>query len=282
MLFTKLPLAGIRVITLALNVPGPMAAERLRDLGARITKIEPPEGDPLKTMNPRWYGRLTEGVTVVTCNLKTELGSRLLLEKLADADLLLTSQRPAALKRIGLEWETLHERFPGLCQVAIVGFPAPRQNVAGHDLTYLGSHGLLQPPALPPTLFADVAGSEQAALAAVAVLFGRERTGIGEYVEVAIADAAKRLAAPRDAGLTTTGSHLAGAFPGYNLYRTTDGWVAVAALEARFYQRLCELLGVSTPSYESFAACFAGQDNSYWSEFAARHDLPIEPVKMIS
>jgi len=282
MRFTNLPLAGVRVITLALNVPGPMAAERLRDLGASVTKIEPPEGDPLKNFNPDWYSRLRDGVAVVTCDLKTTAGSGILFDKLADADLLLTSQRPAALKRIGLEWETLRARFPGLCQIAIVGFPAPHQDVAGHDLTYLASNGLLQPPTLPPTLFADVAASEQAALAAVAVLLGRQRTGIGEYVEVAIADAAKRLAAPRNAGLTTPGGHLAGAFPGYNLYRTADGWVAVAALEPHFYRRLCELLRVSNPSYESFAACFANQSSSYWSEFAAKHDLPIEPVKMSS
>jgi crotonobetainyl-CoA:carnitine CoA-transferase CaiB-like acyl-CoA transferase len=282
MRFTNLPLAGMRVITLALNVPGPMAAERLRQLGASVTKIEPPDGDPLKSVNPRWYSRLTDGVTVVTCDLKTAPGSAFLFDRLADADLLLTSQRPAALKRIGLEWETLHARFPGLCQVAIVGFPAPRQDVAGHDLTYLASHGLLQPPALPSTLFADVAGSEQAALAAVAVLLGHQRTGIVEYVEVAIADAAKRLAAPRNAGLTTAGGYLAGAFPGYNLYRTADGWVAVAALEPHFYRRLCERLGVSNPSYESLAACFASQSNSYWSEFAAKHELPIEPVEMSS
>ena len=280
MRFSNLPLAGIRVITLALNVPGPMTAERLRDLGASVMKIEPPEGDPLKSVTPRWYSRLTDGVTVVTCDLKTTPGSEFLFDRLADSDLLLTAQRPAALKRIGLGWETLHDRFPALCHVAIVGFPASRQNVAGHDLTYLGSHGLLQPPALPPTLFADVAASDQAALAAVAVLLGRQRTGIAEYVEVAIADAAKRLAAPREAGLTTAGGHLAGAFPGYNLYRTTDGWVAVAALEPHFYRRLCELLGVSIPSYESFSVCFAAQGNAYWSEFAATHDLPIEPVKM--
>ena len=101
MLFTNVPLAGIRVITLALNVPGPMAAERLRDLGASITKVEPPDGDPLKSLNPRWYSRLTNGVTVVTCNLKSALGSWFLSDKLANTDLLLTSQRPAALKRIG-------------------------------------------------------------------------------------------------------------------------------------------------------------------------------------
>jgi alpha-methylacyl-CoA racemase len=282
MRFTNAPLGDTRVITLALNVPGPMAVERLRDLGASVTKIEPPQGDPLKTVNPRWYNRLTEGVTVVRCDLKTASGFKFLLEKLADTDLLLTSQRPAALERLGLGWEMLHARFPKLCQVAIVGFPAPHQNVSGHDLNYLGSNGLLQPPALPLTLYADVAGSEQAALAAVAVLLGRERAGSAEYVEVAIADAAKRLAAPRNAGLTIAGAHLAGAFPGYNLYRTFDGWVTVAALERHFYQRLCEQLDVSTPSYESFAACFASQGNSYWSEFAAKHDLPIEPVKMSS
>jgi alpha-methylacyl-CoA racemase len=282
MRFTNLPLGGTRVITLALNVPGAMAAERLRDLGASVTKIEPPLGDPLKTVTPRWYSRLTEGVTAVTCDLKTAPGFGLLLEKLADTDLLLTSQRPAALERLGLGWERLHAQFPKLCQVAMVGFPAPRQNVSGHDLAYLGSHGLLQPPALPLTLYADVTASEQAALAAVAVLLGRERAGRVEYVEVAIADAAKRLAAPRNAGLTMADGHLAGTFPGYNLYRTSDGWVAVAALESHFYRRLCEQLGVSSPSYQSFAACFASQGNSYWSEFAAKHDLPIEPVKMSS
>src|SRR5262245_46431371 len=240
MRFTNLPLGDTRVITLALNVPGPMAVERLRELGASVTKIEPPEGDPLQTLSPRWYSRLTQGVTIATCDLKTASGFRFLIDKLADTDLLLTSQRPAALKRLGLGWETLHARFPKLCHVAIVGFPAPHQNVSGHDLTYLGSNGLLRPPALPQTLYADVAGSEQVALAAVAVLLGRERAGNAEYVEVAIADAAKRLAAPRNAGLTMAGAHLAGAFPGYNLYRTSDGWVAVAALEPHFYQRLCE------------------------------------------
>src|SRR5215471_13845248 len=280
MRFTNLPLGGTRVITLALNVPGAMAAERLRDLGASVTKIEPPQGDPLKTATPRWYSSLTDGVTVLICDLKTAPGFGLLLEKLGATDLLLTSQRPAALERLGLGWETLHARFPKLCQVAMVGFPAPHQNVSGHDLTYLGSNGLLQPPALPLTLYADVAASEQAALAAVAVLLGRERAGSAEYVEVAIADAAKRLAAPRNAGLTMAGGYLAGTFPGYNLYRTSDGWVAVAALEPHFYRRLCEQLGVSSPSYESFAASFASQRNSYWSEFAAKHDLPIEPVKM--
>ena len=273
------PLAGMRVITLALNVPGPMAIERLRDLGATVTKIEPPQGDPLAAVSPAWYGRLTDDLTVVKCDLKTPAGRAQMNEQLGNTDLLLTSQRPAALDRLELGWENLHQRFPRLCQVAMVGYPAPNQNIAGHDLTYLGSNGLLRPPALPTTLYADVAGSEQAALAAVAVLLARERTGNAQYIEVAIADAAKRLAAPRDAGLTVTGARLGGAFAGYNLYRTKDGWIAVAALEPHFYQRLCEQLGVSTPSYDTFAARFAVETCDYWSQFAARNDLPIESIK---
>jgi crotonobetainyl-CoA:carnitine CoA-transferase CaiB-like acyl-CoA transferase len=276
---TTSPLTGLRVMTLALNVPGPMAAERLRDFGATVTKVEPPQGDPLAAFSPDWYGRLTAGITVLTCDLKTPAGQAQIAQRLAQTDLLLTSQRPAALERLDLGWESLHRRYPRLCQVAMVGYPAPQQNVAGHDLTYLGSNGLLRPPALPTTLYADVAGSEQAALAAVAVLLARERTGTAQYVEVAIADAAKRLAAPRDAGLTSENSRLGGAFPGYNLYRTVDGWVAVAALEPHFYHRLCERLGVSTFSYESFAARFASEKNEYWTRFAEQHDLPIEPVK---
>lgn len=282
MYFIASPLAGTRVITLASNVPGPMAVERLRDLGASVTKLEPPQGDPLKAFNPEWYVQLTAGITVEVCDLKTAAGYELICARLADTDLLFTSQRPAVLERLGLGWETLHAKFPRLCQVAMVGYPAPRQNVAGHDLTYLGSNGLLRPPALPRTLYADVAGGEQAALAALALLLARERTGVAQYVEAPIADAAKRLAAPLDAGLTVSGGPLGGGFPGYNLYRTADGWIAVAALEPHFYRRLGDKLGLATPSYEALAALFAREDNAYWSRFAEKYDLPMEPVSTIS
>lgn len=273
------PLVNVRVVTLALNVPGPMAVERLHMFGASIVKVEPPQGDPLATSNPQWYARLTAGVDVQRCDLKTADGQEQMQRFLGETDLLLTSQRPAALDRLGLAWESLHGSFPRLCQVAMVGYPAPDQNIAGHDLTYLASKGLLTPPGLPPTLFADVAGSEQAALAALAVLLARERTGSGQYVEVAIADAVERLAAPRQAGLTVPGAILGGGFPGYNLYRTKDGWLAVAALEPHFYERLCRQLGVSAPTYEALAARFELQTDAYWRRFAQDNDLPIAPVE---
>ena len=272
------PLIDTSVVTIALNVPGPMAAARLRDLGAQVTKIEPLDGDPLRSFSGAWYAELAAGMTVETWDLKSAGGRECMQELLSRTDLLLTSQRPAALSRLGLDWAALHERFPRLCQVAIVGYPAPDQHVAGHDLTYMAVNGLVSPPDLPPSLFADVGTSDQAALAALALLLERARTGIGRYQEVALADAATRLAQPLSAGLTRPGALLRGGFPGYNLYRCSDGWVAVAALEPHFYQRLCDAFDIATPSYEQIAAQFAARDTAHWQTFAAAHDLPIAVV----
>lgn len=272
------PLIDTNVVTIGLNVPGPMAAARLRDLGARVTKIEPPDGDPLQSFSASWYSELAAGMTVETCDLKSTSGQAHMLELLAGADLLLTSQRPAALSRLGLDWATLHPRFPKLCQVAIVGYPAPDQNLSGHDLTYMAVNGLISPPDLPPSLFADVATSDQAALAALALLLERTRTGTGHYQEIALADAATRLARPLIAGLTRPGALLRGGFPGYNLYQCSDGWVAVAALEPHFYRRLCDALEIAMPAYDQLAAHFAARDVAHWQAFAATHDLPIAVV----
>lgn len=272
------PLADIRIVTIALNVPGPMAAERLRDFGAQVLKIEPPTGDPLQSFRPAWYADLARGMTVERCDLKTPGGRTRIYELLERADIFLTAQRPVALARLGLAWQELHERFPRLCQVAIVGHPAPDDNLAGHDLTYAAPHGLLRPPALPPTLYIDVASSERACFAALAALKARERTGTGHYAEVALADVAERLAAPLRAGLTRMGAMLGGAHPGYNLYRTRDGWIAVAALEPHFYERLCRELGVATPSTEAMAARFAAEPTAHWLRFAANHDLPLAAI----
>jgi crotonobetainyl-CoA:carnitine CoA-transferase CaiB-like acyl-CoA transferase len=255
-----------------------MAAARLRDLGAQVTKIEPLDGDPLRSFSGAWYAELAAGMAVETWDLKSAGGRVRMQELLSRTDLLLTSQRPAALSRLGLDWAALHERFPRLCQVAIVGYPAPDQHVAGHDLTYMAVNGLVSPPDLPPSLFADVATSDQAALAALALLVERTRTGVGQYQEVALADAATRLARPLSAGLTRPGALLRGGFPGYNLYQCSDGWVAVAALEPHFYQRLCDVFDIATPSYERIAAHFAARDTAHWQTFAAAHDLPIAVV----
>jgi crotonobetainyl-CoA:carnitine CoA-transferase CaiB-like acyl-CoA transferase len=272
------PLKGTRIVTLAVNVPGPVAAAALRDLGASVVKVEPPGGDPLAGINPDWYSDLTSGMQVQVLDLKTDADHVTLEELLASADLLLTSIRPAALERLGLGWPDLHASYPRLCQVAIVGYRSPRQNVAGHDLTYQAEMGLVVPPALPRTLVADLGGAQRAVIAALALLMARDRSGEGAYVEVSLGDAARFFAEPLVRGLTDQGGPLGGGLPVYGLYRTRDGWLALGALEPRFRETLERVMAVDPRDRNALSRAFAERSGAEWEAWADAHDLPIVVV----
>lgn len=272
------PLAGINVVSLALNLPGPAACFRLVEMGASLVKIEPPSGDPMEAYCAPWYRGLHAGAQVLRIDLKEENGRARAHELLNAADLLVTAQRPAALSRLGMDWTTLHERFPRLCQVAVVGHGAPHQDRAGHDLTYQAEAGLLSPPAVPATLFADMAGAERAVSAALALLVHRARSGEGGFAEVALADAAHWLALPRKHGLTQPGAHIGGGYAGYGLYLARQGWIAVAALEPHFAARLAKALGFATLATDTLAARFLTESAEYWQAWALQNDLPIVAV----
>lgn len=269
-------LDGFKVVNAAINIPADVAAWRLSSLGAAVTKVEPPGGDGVETECPEWFATLTEGHEFVPLDLKQEADRERLEPLLAAADVLITSNRPAALERIGLGREALAARHPELVQVAIVGHPAPDQNVPGHDLTYQASAGLLSPPDLPRTLIADMGGAERAASTAMALLLGRGR-GRGErYAEVALSEAADYFAGPLRAGLTPAGGLLGGATPHYGIYRSADGWLAIASLEPHFARNVESTLGVSTSEgRDAFAAAFATRTGSEWLALAAEHDLPL-------
>ena len=174
-------LGGVRVVSLAVNLPGPVAASRLASLGARVVKVEPPTGDPLRTIAASWYAELAQGHDVRVLDLKDDDGRAALDDLLATADLLLTSSQPGALARLGLGWSELSARFPRLCQVAIVGHLAPDDDVAGHDLTYQAVAGTLIPPAMPTVLIADLAGAERAVSEGLAALICRDTNGSTSY-----------------------------------------------------------------------------------------------------
>jgi alpha-methylacyl-CoA racemase len=273
-------LNGFKAINLALNVPGCCSAARLYQLGARVAKVEPPSGDPMLEMSREWYAALTEGVQVLRLNLKEPSQREQLDELLCQADLLLTSMRPVALARLGLNWEKLHVCFPGLCHVALVGYPAPQENRPGHDLTYQAEAGLLSPPQLPRTLLADLAGVEQAISAALALLLARQRGQGAGYVEVSIFEAGRAFSAPLQYGLTAPGGLLGGSLVGYNLYPAKSGWVAVATLEGHFQSRLLQELGLSRP--DALAQAFRGQTAEQWEQWALPRDLPITAVRELN
>jgi alpha-methylacyl-CoA racemase len=266
-------LTGMRVLNLAVNLPGPAAARRLNELGAQVVKVEPPSGDPMELYNADWYRDMARGHTVLRLDLKAAADRARLDALLTETDLLITASRPAALERLGLGWRELHQKFPRLCQVAIVGYPAPRENEAGHDLTYQASLGLLTPPHMPRTLLADMAGTEQTVSAALALLLGRERGQQSGYAEVALSEAAAAMAEPLRYGSTAPGALLGGGIPEYNLYQASDGWVALAALEPHFKKRAEEALGIGTAA--EYRAAFALKSAAQWQEWGQELDVPI-------
>ena len=215
----------------------------------------------------------------MTLDLKESADRARLDELLELADLLLTSTRLAALGRLGLAWPELHERFPRLCQVAIVGYPGPAQDRAGHDLTYEAAHGLVAPPDLPRTLVADLGGAELATTAAVSLLLARERNGEAGYAEVALADAASAFAAPLRHGATAPGGPLGGGSPSYGLCPAAEGWIAVAALEPHFQERLAEQLGLDELTHDGLTTAFGARNAEDWEAWGREHDIPLGAVR---
>jgi len=272
-------LRGIKVVSLSINTPGPVAASRLARLGANVTKVEPPAGDPLKLFARSWYDSMCEGQTVATIDLKDQGGRAQLDALLEEADLLLASYRPSALRRLGLDWESLHARFPKLCFAGIIGYPAPLEEKSGHDLTYLAETGLVIPPELPSTLFVDLAGAERCVSQALALLLHFARTGEAGCRFISLYDCAVELHAPVKAGLTNRGGVLGGGSPFYGVYETREGWVAVAALEPHFAQRLTSELKLSRADHSSLANAFRERSAGDWEKWAEERDLPVVRVR---
>jgi crotonobetainyl-CoA:carnitine CoA-transferase CaiB-like acyl-CoA transferase len=264
-------LDGVNVVTIAQNVPGPLAAARLRQAGAHVTKVEPPTGDPFLTVSPAWHAEMHAGITIERLDLKAESGRACMAELLRDTDLLLTSQRPSALARLALDPNTLCSRFSRLRVLRIVGSVADPEH-PGHDLTYQARAGLIG-DAMPRTLAADVMASERAFAGALALL----RQPAGSVMDVGLVESLDPLLASLRHGLTTPDGTLGGGAPRYHLYAAKDGRVAVAALEPHFEARLYKALGLPRGSDPS--SCFLARTALEWEAWALEHDVPIVAVR---
>lgn len=292
------PLRGTRIVSLALNLPGPAALMRLAAMGAKCLKVEPPgpgmtpagrpiSGDPMGQYDIGAYSGLHEGIRVVQLDLKAERGQAQLARELLRADLLLTSFRPSALVKLGLDWEALRRTYPHLSMVEIVGAPGARADEPGHDLTYLAEAGLVTGTELPPTLLADMAGALMASEAALAALMQARATGRGQHRQVALSSAAEWLALPRTWGLTLPSGSVGGAHAGYRVYPCKDGRVAIAALEPHFARALFAVAGLPPPdarapfapqAREAIAAWALSKTRRQLDALAAQHDIPLHTL----
>lgn len=285
------PLASTRVLSLALNLPGPAALLRCQHMGATCTKLEPlaPAGldsaDPMALYSPTAYGAMHAGVRCVQAQLKTPEGQATLQAELRQCDVLITSFRPSALAKLGLGWETLQAQYPQLSLVRIVGAMGERAEEPGHDLTYMAEAGLVTGAQVPPTLYADMAGALMASEAVLQAQLVRAQTGQGSLIEVALADAALWLAQPRTWGLTSPSGDVGGAHAGYRVYPCADGHVALAALEPHFAARLFLATGLpaeadprAPATHAAVEAFVRSQTRSALDALAQAHDIPLHTL----
>jgi len=274
------PLEGVIVVNAGLNLPAPRAAQMLQQLGATIIKVEPPQGDTFEYFCKAWYHDMLEGVHRHRLDLKTAAGSKKMDALLAAADILITSQRPAALTRMGLEPANLRRRYPGLAIVTIIGAANEQAHLPGHDLTYQARAGLVEPPHLPRSLIADLSGAQQAVIAALALLHAG-----GGIQEVALSAASQLFHEPVAYHLTRPGDFLGGQHAGYNIYETADGSIALAALEHYFWPALHALFPalpddpLADEAHRILQNGFRSETTAHWLSFAREKDIPLEMIK---
>jgi crotonobetainyl-CoA:carnitine CoA-transferase CaiB-like acyl-CoA transferase len=236
------PLAGILVVDFTRLLPGAYASRELGRLGARVVRVEAPECDSMRTTADAWDTALRAGTESVVCDLKTDSAfARALCGR---ADVVLEGFRPGVADRLGIGAGDVPDT---VVYCSITGFSTEARHAqrAGHDLNYLGWAGVLEDtaPGLPPVQVADLsAGALGAVTSVLAALLERTRTGKGRHVVVSMTHGAHHLVAHRLGG-DPVPRLLTGGLACYRIYETADGrHLTVAALEPRFFRRLCELL----------------------------------------
>jgi alpha-methylacyl-CoA racemase len=279
------PLAGLVVVDLTRYLPGPFASREMMRLGARVTRLLPPGGDPLRELAPAWHEALNAGKETVELDLKAEPGRGQAL--CAEADVVLESFRPGVVDRLGIGPAQLPER---VVYCSFTGF-GPDDLTAGHDLNYQGWAGLLADaaPALPPVQVADLGAAQRAVAQILAALLERERTGRGGHLVVSLTGSAHELVAHRLGGEPFP-RLLTGGLACYRIYPTADGrHLTVAALEPKFFHRLCELIdrpelaerqweAEQEPLAAELAETFAKHPLATWLELFEGEDVSVGPV----
>ncbi|MGD0766304.1 MAG: CaiB/BaiF CoA-transferase family protein [Dehalococcoidia bacterium] len=266
-------LEGIRVLDLSRLAPGPFCTMLLGDLGADVIVVEaPPERlrgglraeqvvDAEAFDRARAYNPLGRNKRSIVLDLQQEEARRVFFRLAETADVVLEGFRPGVVKRLGVDYEAVSAVNPRIvyCSLSGYGQDGPYAGMVGHDINYISIGGALgmigwpgQPPAIPLNVIADfAAGGLHAAYAILAALLARERTGRGQYVDIAMSDGVLYLLALFVGQNLASGESslrgealLNGGAPCYNVYQTKDGgWISVGSLEPQFFANLCRVLG---------------------------------------
>jgi len=301
------PLSGIVVLDLTRLLPGAVATQQLVDWGAEVIKIEQPGvGDYARAMNPAVFARTNSGKKSLVIDLKQPRGREVLLALARHADVLIEGNRPGVMARLGLSFEELHAVNKRLIYVSLTGYgqAGPFAHLAGHDVNYLALGGVLSLnlPIIPGVQIADlVGGSMQSVTGILLALVARQQTGEGRHVDVSMYQGVTSLLTIPLAAWQSTGREpvtgretLSGRYACYKLYEAADGrWLAVGALEPKFWMELCTQLGCPELIPRQFeepqdevkarmAAIFRTKSAEEWFEVLRESDCCVTPVRTVS
>lgn len=308
------PLAGIRVLDMALMLPGALAATWLGDLGAAVVRVEPAWNGGILGWHQQgpdpYFAPLRSNKEIRRLNLRRPADREQLFDLIDRADILIEGFRPGTLDARGLGYEAMRARNPGLiyCSVTAFGQEGPLREASGHDANFLALAGILGanraeggPPHLLPIQLADVGGGTYPALVAIlTALFVRERTGQGQHLDVALFDGSvawnyynfplHRVPEMNEAGLglgLLTGDALC-----YNVYECADGaYLALGALDPHLWRNVCDLLGRpdllplaanpppgSTERMAAFRALFRSRPRAEWLALLEQKETLVSPI----
>jgi crotonobetainyl-CoA:carnitine CoA-transferase CaiB-like acyl-CoA transferase len=282
------------VADLTRYLPGAFASRELQRLGARVVRLEPPEGDPMRHVAPAWDEALNAGKESVAVDLKAE--PELARALLARADVVLEGFRPGVAARLGVGPDDVPETVV-YCSITGFGEDGGHAARAGHDLNYLGWAGVLEDtaPTVPPVQPADLAAGALGAVTEVlAALLERERTGRGRRLTVSMTHGSHRLVSHRLGG-DPLPRFLTGGLACYRIYATADArWLTVGALEPKFFVRLCALVGRPELADRQFdpdgqeelarelESEFAARPLAEWLQLFEEEDVCVGPVATLA
>ena len=308
-------LSGIRVVDLSQFLPGPMLTVMMADQGAEVIKVEPVAGDPARSQGPFvagesiWFANLNRGKTSVVLDLKSAEGKAALAELIRSADVFVEGFRPGAMARLGFGWEAVRAMNPRIiyCSISAFGQSGTLAHHPAHDMAVQALAGFLSvndgrdgTPVVPGVAAADVAAGLTGLAAVLMALIGREKTGEGDYIDIAMFDSllpwsahiAGSALAGGPAPVSAAQRSLGGA-AFYNVYETADGrHIVLGGREIKFATALLTALGrpdlLALAEAEAGAAhaplvaflreTFRTRSRDAWDGFMADLDVAYAPV----
>lgn len=314
------PLSHVRVLDLSRQLPGPMATLHLADLGADVIRIESASDDQrAHTLGAAAKDGL-DATTLLSLtlsrnkrnmrlDLKQEAGRDIFLRLARKADAVVEGFRPGVVDRLGVGYEAVRQVNPRIvyCSISGYGQTGPNRLRAGHDINYMACAGVSDqigvaggPPAIPNLQIGDLLGGcLTPVMGILAALLDAQRSGEGRYIDVSMTDSLlahsvvalstmMAVGRPADRGEDV----LSGGLPCYNFYRAADGrYVAVGALERKFWDRLCDALErpdlkpkhlvrgeESRRVREELQAIFGSHTSAHWTDKFEALDCCVTPV----